>query len=281
MLVIGQGRLAAARTFSCLEAGYEVVIAQQDAKTLDKELAYRLHEGQISSISCSNNVSDTLESNEALLHQVCFVLITDTLKSATSAIAARSIPSATALRHFCFLRRIPVNVADMPSLSDFSFPATHRFPMSGTDSTASPLQLAITANASSCRLASRMKRTCVAALPKSAGSAVSRVAELRTLVKEHGATEGQGIGADEEEMWSGHALNKPVAQRTHSGPYWKTLSRQNSSQSIHTMSNVDLKSQPFLTPPPSPSIAIQSSYLGSSVRLDDVARMRFISQICE
>ena len=63
------------------------------------------------------------------------------------------------------------NINDMPALCDFFFAATHRFVDQATGKK-SLMQLAITANGDSCRLAGRIRREAVAVLPCEFGGAV-------------------------------------------------------------------------------------------------------------
>ncbi|KAK0540232.1 uroporphyrin-III C-methyltransferase [Tilletia horrida] len=141
------------------------------------------------------------------------VCVTDTLTSgnAGNAAPASSAPAtataaktpldlalarAALLAKLCRRRRILLNVADRPQLCDFSFPAAHRFqlspPTASTSSsadalpgpTSSSLQIAITTNGKGCRLASRIRREIVSALPRNVGDAVETVGWLRSLAKD-------------------------------------------------------------------------------------------------
>lgn len=112
----------------------------------------------------------------------------------SSIAAAPSIDRASLLASMCRRRRIPINVADKPHLCDFSFPATHRFsssipPSHGGQPQSTPvqpssLQIAVTTNGRGCRLAGRIRREIVSALPRNVGDAVERVGEMRELAKQ-------------------------------------------------------------------------------------------------
>ncbi|CUA78416.1 uroporphyrin-III C-methyltransferase [Rhizoctonia solani] len=119
----------------------------------------------------------------------------------------------------------------MPSLCDFTFPATHRFPLSSqctdpnlrtVDVKGSALQLAVTANGHGCRLASRLKREVIARLPRNVGDAVDNVGRLRHLARSQDedpealssaiAMHDSGVQFGEEDDPT--PINKPVPQRT-------------------------------------------------------------------
>ena len=248
VLLIGQGRLTATRAFACLEAGLQVLVAVQpdhDKTNIDQELVARLQAGQIQSVflphdhdaTCPSYWRSWLENDidNAILEDIALVCVTDTLSTGNS--VTRSAASAAAIRNACYTLRMPINVADHPELSDFRFPATYRFPRSAEDRTPSPLQIAITTNASSCRLSSRIRREIVHKLPRGIGSAVEKVGRLRERaraidrVQSLPSTSQLTLDTDlsyitsrptrrasfvdegeQEEGWSSTLLNKPVPQ---------------------------------------------------------------------
>lgn len=205
VLVVGSGTLAASRIFSALEADANVLIAARGGiRKACEEVQWRVYHGDAEWLDAEQAVADDEndmrpEEQQAKFHalldeypQVQFVCITDTLNTAGS-VPRRSAASATILARVCRERRVPVTVADMPALCDFTFPATHRFPLTREtlddpnlctiDIRGSSLQLAITANGQGCRLASRLKRELVARLPRNIGDAVDNVGRLRMLAK--------------------------------------------------------------------------------------------------
>lgn len=336
-LVIGPGRLAAVRSFACLEAGLDVALLPCSSKIHDPELDYRISSGQIALLDAAG--SDPMDSEdeqawstyiedsipEHILDDVQLVCITDTISSASSAslsITPRSPASALALRKAFYRLRIPVNVADYPALSDFHFPATHRFPLlpsahggsSTNTNTASPLQIAITTNGNSCRLASRIRREVVSKLPKGVGSAVARIGKLRQQARRIDHEERQSASNDwsldavedveqgeREEGWSSTLLNKPVpqilaAKASTSSPLSKCTS-PNRMAKKH-LPPLDLAprrplhpSQMPLTPPATPPLRplAQADNIDFVLAAGDAAkeiippnltRMRFIAQIC-
>ncbi|PWN52984.1 hypothetical protein IE53DRAFT_384545 [Violaceomyces palustris] len=154
--------------------------------------------------------------SENSLFAVC---VTDTLKVGDEdQTRSRSDPSLPAkgtaegvdpysrallLARLCKRRRIPINVADKPELCDFSFPASFRFPcvnpiqgsasLIGSDGSApaarqanlsSSLQIAVTTNGRGCRLAGRIRRELVGALPRNVGDAVEKVGIMRDMAKQ-------------------------------------------------------------------------------------------------
>lgn len=75
----------------------------------------------------------------------------------------------------CRERKIPVNVADIPESCDFYF---------GSQIRDGPLQIMISTNGKSPKLANLIKRKVECSLPKQVGNAIERVGELRAKLKE-------------------------------------------------------------------------------------------------
>lgn len=165
--------------------------------------------------SFEDNWNDILDTFDGENNDIFAVCITDTLhlghvpQSSVSAPAPSkngddelvdtvtpltSYARAEIISKLCRKRRIPVNVADKPALCDFSFPANYRFPCTspltstsanGSMSAApsSSLQIAVTTNGRGCRLAGRIRREIVSALPHNVGDAVEKVGLMRDLAK--------------------------------------------------------------------------------------------------
>ncbi|PWY97139.1 hypothetical protein BCV70DRAFT_196015 [Testicularia cyperi] len=162
-----------------------------------------------------------------------------------------SYARAKVVSKLCRRRRIPINVADKPELCDFSFPATYRFPcitaqLTSTDSgspappTTSSLQVAVTTNGRGCRLAGRIRREIVSALPRNVGDAVEKVGIMRDLAKRRidhhpvpskkskktstaaattTSNSTSGIDVEEEDLsFDTTPLNSPVPQLTPKNP---------------------------------------------------------------
>lgn len=211
ILLLGAGRLTALRSFAALEAGYRVVVGVSSSQPWDPEVRYRIEEGQIERIDWDLAVDAGAEvwrkwfaatDSAGQLDGVRLVVLTDTVAAGGR---RRDAVSARAFRDEAARRRFFVNIADHPTLSDYSFASTHRFDLLDS-SRKSPLQVALTTNSSACRLATRLRRELVAAMPKSAGSAVAAVGRLRDELRGGAATDD-----DSEETL---VLNRPVEQLT-------------------------------------------------------------------
>src|SRR5260370_10161046 len=219
VLIIGGDQLAATRVFSALEANYEVVTMTPGGRAaVCEELAWRADRAQLTIV---NSESDNLRpgsptktpmtSEECDAHvlgnyldthpSVRLVFVTDTVLGGSTSTPRRSRASAEKLNAVCRVRRVPVNITDMPDLCDFMLPSAHRVP-------STPLQLAVTTNGQGCRLGARIRRELVARLPHDAGTAVMRVGELRRLARAEG-------GADDEHHTP--TANLPVSHRNLTG----------------------------------------------------------------
>ncbi|CAE6516787.1 unnamed protein product [Rhizoctonia solani] len=238
VLVVGSGSLAATRIFSALEADACVLIASRGSiRHACEEVQWRVYHGDAEWLDTTESVADEPDTQQAAFGALLdanpgiqLVCVTDTL-NATEAVPKRSAASAKAIARACRDRRIWVNVADMPALCDFTFPATHRFALSTqctdpnlrtVDVKSSALQLAVTANGHGCRLASRLKREVIARLPRNVGDAVDNVGRLRLMARSEDedpealssaiAMHDSGVQFAEEDDPS--PINKPVPQRT-------------------------------------------------------------------
>ena len=219
VLILGGDQLAATRAFSALEANYEVVIMTPGGRaSVCEELAWRADRAQLTIVNSESDdlrsgspTSTPMTSEECDAHAlgnyldthlfIRLVFVTDTVLGGGTSIPRRSRASAEKLNSVCRVRRVPVNITDMPGLCDFTLPSAHRVP--GT-----PLQLAVTTNGQGCRLGARIRRELVARLPHDAGTAVVRVGELRRLARAEGE-------ADDEHQTP--SPNRPVPQRNLTG----------------------------------------------------------------
>ncbi|KIK29795.1 hypothetical protein PISMIDRAFT_671749 [Pisolithus microcarpus 441] len=221
VLIIGGDALAASRAYASLEADAAVVVlVRGGSPALCDELQWRARQGQVSVLDWDALSSDSRVDNACALEgtsapgieteldlerditsldgylsrtPVSLVCVTGTLSLSHSS-RIRSL--APHIARICRAHRIPVNVADMPALCDFYFASTHRF-VDPTTGAKSSMQLGVTANGEGCRLASRIRREAVAALPKEVGGAVIRIGQLRRLAREH-EREAEGCGVIEE-----------------------------------------------------------------------------------
>lgn len=157
-----------------------------------------------------NAISGILDENGS----VAMVCVTDTLLDANTK-RRRSLSSATDIYHRCRSRNIPINVTDMPTLCDFTFPSTHRFASQATKEPTS-LQIAITTNGKGCRLAGRIKRDLIAKLHPGYGDAVENIGQLRLFAKESGVQPPQDtqeiIDLTQDDVGHAAPLNLPVRQ---------------------------------------------------------------------
>ncbi|KAJ9474197.1 Uroporphyrinogen-III C-methyltransferase [Pseudozyma hubeiensis] len=217
-----------------------------------------------------DSILDSFDGDDNAIFAVC---VTDTLHSGDEAptkpnfrttdgddgddqlISEKTLTSyarAEVISRLCRKRRIPINVADKPILCDFSFPANYRFPCTSPVAqedaasshsplpSSSSLQIAVTTNGRGCRLAGRIRREIVSALPLNVGDAVEKVGLMRDLAKRQSEAPGtsgslndtassakrtkrrnkNGTAEVEEEDLSFDAtpLNSPVPQLTPRNP---------------------------------------------------------------
>ena len=224
VVIVGANALAASRAFSALEADSTVVVLANGGEAAAcEELRWRAQQKQLTILdlatlprtSLGPNPSDgdaeALETYLSAVHDVSFVLVTDTLISGDH---RRTHESAVKLANVCNVRNIPINVTDYPDLCDFTFTSTHRFTDPETHE-ATPLQIGVTTNGQGCRLAGRIRRDIATKLPRDVGVAVERVGQLRALAKASNGVNGAHAaeaGLNEED--SVPTPNQPVSQRS-------------------------------------------------------------------
>ncbi|KAF7971031.1 hypothetical protein HWV62_22231 [Athelia sp. TMB] len=226
-LIIGGNTLAASRAFAALEADSQVVIITPTGREdVCDELRWRAGQGQLSVLDwaglpgTSTPIDDDIKALESYLKTtkgITLVCVTDTILSAAASQSRppRTRASASAIYALCRSRNIPANISDMPDLCDFSFAATHRFvdPVSG-EGTA--LQVAVTSNGQGCRLAGRLRREIVSALPKDVGRAVENMGKLRAMAKASasGIPDDAGVESELNEEGGVSTPNRPVPKRS-------------------------------------------------------------------
>lgn len=206
VLIVGGGKLAALRTVACLEADFNVTLAYDVSVEPEPELQQRLSTGEITFAPVSKD-EHLVSWMEQRLPSLAFVIIADTLSTQCQ----RSKTSCSQLSEACRARRIPINIADQPQLSDFTFPTTHRFTLPDDPDKKSSLQLSVTTSSSACRLATRIKRQAVAALPLEVGLAADKICQARKALKH---VSDDSLNGEEENQLSN--INRPVAQRSRS-----------------------------------------------------------------
>ncbi|KAK4053575.1 uroporphyrin-III C-methyltransferase [Microbotryomycetes sp. JL221] len=308
LLVLAPTRISSLRAFAALEAGYKVVVGANPNHTWDKELAWRRDQGQVDTINW-NLGSDALEQEwsqwfdtlpQDVMTSCMMIVLGDTmpLSSTTSGDnrQRRTFASAQAFAKVARQRRFLVNVADAPQLSDFSWPATHRFVLqadgvtqslsnAGGNKTKSPLQLAVTTNSTACRLATRIRREVVASLPSNVGNAVLAVSRLRSQLVEQQRLNDSGscwekAGDCEEVELSGTSFNRPVEQLTREksaqlerelllNAQWQTS--QDSSSGSEAASQLSTAASSVIA-------TLQSSWSAAEAQR---TRMRYVAQLSE
>jgi uroporphyrin-III C-methyltransferase len=178
-LVVGDGVLAAARASAALQADSKVIILVTStlSEISSEEIRVRGERGELK--ITSGIIDDVLDKHG---QDIAVAFITDTLIGAPK---RRDLSSAVSLCNTLKKRKILVNVADIPTLCDFTLPACHRFMLTSSPSppTPSSLQVAVTTNGKGCRLAGRIRREIVSRLPENIGHAVENVSRLRDMVK--------------------------------------------------------------------------------------------------
>lgn len=88
----------------------------------------------------------------------------------------------------CARLRIPINTADSQALSSFTFLALYRL---------GDFALGVSTGGKGCRLAARIKRELVAALPSNIDQVCARVGELRAQITHHDAAAVVGLNDDD------------------------------------------------------------------------------------
>ncbi|KAJ8583661.1 uroporphyrin-III C-methyltransferase [Rhizopogon salebrosus TDB-379] len=211
ILIIGGNALAASRAFAALEAGIQVLVLTRGS--VCDELKWRADQRQISLIdwdtlpsTSTSNVSSAPDTNADAESLSTFLAETPSISLICITTHTTHTPT---LARICHTHSIPVNVADLPALCDFSFAATHRFadPETGEKSA---LQIGVTTNGEGCRLAGRVRREIVSLLPKEVAGAVKQVGKLRNLAKNAGDQTESGGEGDEGEDSGVTTPNRPV-----------------------------------------------------------------------
>ncbi|KAG1748818.1 uroporphyrin-III C-methyltransferase [Suillus occidentalis] len=222
ILIIGSDILAASRAFAAFEAGMQVIILTRGL--VCDELRWRADQRQVNltnwdilpsaSTSLLASAPDTKADAESLS---AFLTENPSISLVCITTHTADIP---ALARICHAHNVPVNVTDLPALCDFSFAATHRFvdPSTGGQSA---LQVGVTTNGEGCRLAGRVKREIVSALPKDVAGAVRQIGKLRRLAKN---TDDEVGECEEGEDSSAATPNRPV-------PGWRSSAAESKDES--------------------------------------------------
>lgn len=155
VLIVGGGNVAAQRIKSAKIADARVVVVAP-AEGLNEEVKYRIDKNQVEWIDRPFKDEDLDDSDMVLT-------------------ALDDHEESLRIGRLCRERRIPVNVADVPSMCDFYFMSQHRD---------GPVQIAVSTNGKGPKLANMIRTTVSQALPSNIGEIVKRMGTLRTKVRE-------------------------------------------------------------------------------------------------
>jgi len=167
VLIIGGGNVASGRLTNLLEADAKVTLISPRTH-LHPEILHRL-----SSLPATQlQHKDKLFEPSDLTNEYAMVLT-----------AIDSPAASTQIWRLCKEKRIPVNVADVPSECDFYFGSQHRD---------GPLQIMISTNGSAPKLANLLRVRVAESLPRNAGRGCLNVGKLRRKLRgiAPGSTEG-------------------------------------------------------------------------------------------
>jgi len=162
VLVVGGGEVASSRIQHVLAAGANVTVVSPSTGLNDQTRSL---------IDCG-----------VVFHDRTFVS-TDLDDADMVLTAIDDVDLSRDIGTSCRARRIPVNVADDPSYCDFYF---------GSQIQQGPLQIMVSTNGKSPKLANIIRRRIEESIPKSSGEAIERVGLLREKLKER----APGVGGD-------------------------------------------------------------------------------------
>ena len=155
LLIVGGGTVAAGRIIHALEADANITLVAPRSG-LTAEVAHRIASGEIATYK-------DREFEEADLEGVYMVLA-----------AIDSPQVSTRICKLCREKRIPVNVADVPSECDFYFGSMHRD---------GPLQVMISTNGAAPKLANLIRVHIARSLPANTGGGCLNVGKLRRKLR--------------------------------------------------------------------------------------------------
>ncbi|KAI0188856.1 putative siroheme synthase Met8 [Astrocystis sublimbata] len=161
VLVVGGGEVAAGRILNLLNADARVVVVCPSSG-LNPEVRHRIAQASITHIDRVFEPTDlsTLPPSSGPPDMVL--------------VAIDDPPASTQIWKLCKEKRIPANIADVPSECDFYFGSVHRD---------GPLQIMVSTNGKGPRLAASIRRWIGQNLPRGVGNAIERVGELRVKLR--------------------------------------------------------------------------------------------------
>ncbi|OQN95725.1 hypothetical protein B0A48_18265 [Cryoendolithus antarcticus] len=193
-LIIGSGTLAGARCIKSLEVGAVPTLIAPDNDNIHYTLAKKVEEHKLHWVRRPFEDDDvrTLGRDEI-----------DGVVDAVFVTSGGKTAQATRISTLCRKLRIPVNVADAPSLCTFTLLSTH---------TSGPLQIGVTTSGKGCKLASRIRREIAASIPSELGSAVDRLGIVRRRIweEDHAADLSPDHDAEDEGAGQTAQFNKLV-----------------------------------------------------------------------
>lgn len=155
--------MAAGRILHALNADAKVTVVCPTSG-LNDEVAFRVAEGQVNHIDRNFEAAD--------------------LDGADMVLCAIDDPEAsTQVWKLCKEKRIPANIADVPSECDFYFGSVHRD---------GPLQVMVSTNGNGPKLASIVRKKIADTLPDNMGAAIDNVGKLRRRLRDVAPNPDQG-----------------------------------------------------------------------------------------
>ncbi|KAJ5812464.1 hypothetical protein N7474_008765 [Penicillium riverlandense] len=155
ILVVGGGEVAAGRIVHALNADANVTVVCPRSG-LNDEVSFRISQNQVTHIDRNFEPRD--------------------LDGADMVLCAIDDPAAsTRVWQLCKEKRIPANIADVPSECDFYFGSVHRD---------GPLQIMVSTNGNGPKLASLVRKKIAETLPGNMGAAIQNVGVLRRKLRE-------------------------------------------------------------------------------------------------
>ena len=155
--------MAAGRILNVLNADARVTVVSPRAR-LNDEVAFRVQAKQVALVDRKFEPGD--------LDGVDMVLT-----------AVDDAAASSQVWRLCKERRIPVNVADVPSECDFYFGSVHRD---------GPLQIMISTNGNGPKMANLVRKQVAASLPPNVGDAIKKVGALRKKLRKLAPTPEEG-----------------------------------------------------------------------------------------
>jgi precorrin-2 dehydrogenase/sirohydrochlorin ferrochelatase len=150
-----KAQVAAGRIVHALNADAQVTVVSPSSH-LNDEVAFRVAQKQVYHIDRKFQPQD--------LEGVDMVLV-----------AVDDPDASTEIWKLCKERKIPANIADVPSECDFYFGSVHRD---------GPLQVMVSTNGHGPKLASMLRKEIAASLPPNTGAAIQNVGKLRRKLRD-------------------------------------------------------------------------------------------------